>query len=125
MTSVFDEIDDIPTQALASDLEDEVVATWNKSTKSVKSQGQGAGNPIIVLELKLEDGTLVPTSYAIPKAFSNDPEKPRSHLGMLAKAMRDLDLSLAEGEGKTYLWKRIALTGSVRGNDRHYPIKVV
>lgn len=125
MSNVFDEIANIPKQELASDLEDEVVATWTKTTRSTKKQGQGAGNPIIVVEMTLEDGTSVPTSFAIPKAFSKDPDKPRSMLGLLIKQLRGMGLALAEGEGKTYRWERMALTGGVRGNDRHYPVEVV
>lgn len=115
--SVFDEINKITDQQLSSDLPDEIIATITKVEKTVKT-GQYAGAPQLKVTLKLDDGSITSTIYRIPKSWTG-----KGQLDMLKKQLAALGLKLAQMEGKTFHWKRIELTGSVKGNARHYPVR--
>ena len=71
--SMYDEIEGIPIQRLASDLPETFTATVLSIRRDTK-KGEYAGTPILKLELQLEDGTTFTTSYRIPKAYTGKKE---------------------------------------------------
>jgi hypothetical protein len=117
--SMDEEIGKIPQQKLASDMPDTFRATVAKIYKDVK-KGQFAGAPIIKLDLVLENGEAFTTSYRVPKAWTG-----KGQLDRLMTNLKDMGLTLDAMTGKTFDWKREELSGSVKGNERHYPIKLV
>lgn len=117
--SVFEEIENIPKQVLGSDLEDKIQAKLLSITKTSK-KGQYAGTPLIKIELQLPDNTTFSTTYRIPKALTG-----KSQLELLQVHFKQLGLTPKEAIGKTFQWQRKELPGSVKGNPRHYPVKLV
>jgi len=117
--SISDEIDKIKPQKLASDMPDTFNATVTKVSRDVK-KGQFAGAPLLKLELKLDNGEVFVTSYRIPKAWTG-----KGQLDKLMANLKDLGVELANLEGKSFQWTRQELPGGVKGNERHYPIKLL
>jgi len=117
--SMDEEVGKIPQQNLASDMPDTFTATVVKAYRDVK-KGQFAGAPIIKLDLVLENGETFTTSYRVPKAWTG-----KGQMDKLMNNLKGLGLTLDSMAGKTFMWKREELGGSVKGNERHYPIKVV
>lgn len=115
--SIKEEIDKIPQQKLASDMPDTFNALVVKMTRDVK-KGQYAGRPLLKLELALDNGETFTTSYSIPKAWTG-----KGQLDTLMRYLKGMGLDLAGIEGKTFAWKREELSGSVKGNPRHYPTR--
>jgi hypothetical protein len=117
--SLDEEIGKIPQQKLASDMPETFTATVIKITKDVK-KGQYAGAPIIKLELQLENGETVLTSYRVPKAWTG-----KGQMDKLLQHMKGLGIGLDDMQGKTFQWKREELGGTMKGNERHYPTKII
>jgi hypothetical protein len=117
--SVFDKIRDVPQTVLSSDMPDTFIATVLAATQSVKT-GAYAGAPILKIELLTDDGKTFSISYRIPKAFTG-----KGQLDMFINCMAKLKLDAKDCIGKKFEWKRIELEGSVQGNARFYPIKLV
>lgn len=117
--SLEDEISKIPQQKLASDMPDTFNATVLSMTRDVK-KGQFAGSPIVKLELQLEDGEKFTTSYRIPKAWTG-----KGQLDRLISNLKNLGVELNQIVGKTFQWKREELSGAVKGNERHYPVRLL
>lgn len=117
--SIDEEIGKIPQQKLASDMPDTFRATVTKISKDVK-KGQYAGAPIIKLDLTLENGEAFTTSYRVPKAWTG-----KGQMDRLMESLKLMGLTLDAMVGKTFDWKREELSGSVKGNERHYPTKLV
>lgn len=118
-TSVFDEIGNIPTQVLSSDLPETVTATVLAATKTVK-KGAFAGTPMLKLELLCTDGVTFSVNYRIPKARTG-----KSQLEMFEKQLKKLKLKPEQVIGQTFEWKKMDLEGSVQGNPRFYPVKLI
>jgi hypothetical protein len=118
-SKVFDEIDKVPTQTLASDLPETITATVLAATRSEK-KGQFAGAPLLKLELQTDDGKTFSTQYRIPKSWTG-----KGQMDQLLKCLENIGVDLHAIIGKTFVWKRMELPGSVKGNERFYPIKVV
>lgn len=89
------------------------------ATRSIK-QGDYAGAPLLKLELQLTSGETFSTTYRIPKAFTG-----KGQLDLFIQHLKALELGLTEIVGKTFVWKRKELPGAMKGNPRHYPIKLV
>ena len=117
--SLDKELESIPKQTLASDLPDKITAKCLSIAKALKT-GTYAGAPILKAELLLEDGTKFSTTYRIPKARTG-----KSQLEKLESELEKMHLRISDMPGKTFVWQRMQLESSVKGNDRHYPIKVV
>ena len=113
--NVFDEILSIPTQQLISDMQDKFIAT----VKSV-SQIQGNYGKSLKLELLTKDNRWINVMYRIPKAWTG-----KGQLDKLMASLNKLDLPLEEIEDKTFEWQRMELAGTMKGNPRHYPIRLV
>ena len=117
--SLDEEISKIPQQKLASDLPDTFNAQVISMARDVK-KGQYQGTPIIKLELQLEDGQKFTTSYRIPKAWTG-----KGQLDRLMANLKGLGVELKDIVGKNFAWKREELSGAVKGNERHYPIRLL
>jgi hypothetical protein len=117
--SIDEEIGKIPQQKLASDMPDAFRATVLRIYKDVK-KGQYAGAPIVRFDLKLDNGEAFTTSYRQPKAWTG-----KGQLDKLMEHLKTLGLTLDVVVDKTFDWKREELSGSVKGNPRHYPIRLV
>lgn len=119
--SVYDEIGGIKVVKLASDFPDEITATITAIGKDSKKQGIGAGSPVLKIMLDV-NGEELTTIFRIPKAWTG-----KGQLDRLVEAFKKLGYPKIGGEllGKTFLWKRQELEGSVKGNARHYPIKEI
>jgi hypothetical protein len=115
----LDELDNIPTQKLASEMPDKFTATVISVTRTVKT-GQYAGKPILKLELKTQDGISFSTVYNIPKALTG-----KGQYDKLLEHLKNLKLTVKGMEGKNFMWEREDLEGSMKGHMRHYPIKLV
>ena len=46
-------------------------------------------------------------------------------MDLLLKQLQTLKVKPIDMVDRTFRWKRIALSGSVKGADRHYPIEVI
>src|SRR3990170_2978215 len=117
--SVFDNIKGVPQTTLLNDLPDTFTATVLSATQTVKT-GAYAGAPILKLELKTDDNKTFSVTYRIPKAFTG-----KGQLDMFINQMAKLKLEPKDIIGKKFEWQRMKLEGSVAGNDRFYPIKLV
>ena len=112
--SVFDDIRSIPTQQLISDMQDTFIAT----AKSV-SQIQGTYGKSLKLELLTKDNRSINVMYRIPKAWTG-----KGQLDQLIASLNKLNLPLDEIVNKTFEWQRMELAGTMKGNPRHYPIRL-
>lgn len=117
--SLDDEIGKIKPQKLASDMPDTFTATVKTMTRDVK-KGQFAGAPLLKLELELDNGETFTTSYRIPKAWTG-----KGQLDIFMEHIKGFKLELPQIVGKTFEWKREPLGGSIQGNPRHYPVKLI
>jgi len=113
--NVFDEILSIPKQQHISDMQDKFIAT----VKSV-SQIQGQYGKSLKLDLLTIDNRSLNVMYRIPKAWTG-----KGQLDQLMASLKQLNLPLEEIENKTFEWQRIELAGTMKGNPRHYPIRLV
>lgn len=114
--SVFDEIDKIKEQKLASDLGGIFVAT----VLSIRKDADKEGRPRLKFELVDKEGITVCTTYRIPKARTG-----KGQLDKLEEHCEKLGIKLRDMEGMTFKWQEVELKGSVKGYPRHYPIKIV
>lgn len=117
--SVFDELNKVKNQTLSSELPDKITATVIKASKTVKT-GKYEGTPMLQLILRLKDGTETSTNYRIPKAWTG-----KGQMDILINSLKKLKIDIKDIEGKTFEWERMELEGSVKGNARHYPVKVI
>jgi hypothetical protein len=117
--SIQDKINSIPQQKLASDMPDTFSATVINMVQDVK-KGQFAGAPLLKLELELDNGEKFTTSYRIPKAWTG-----KGQMDKLMSNLKSMNIEIKDLIGKTFAWKREGLGGSVKGNERHYPIKLL
>lgn len=117
--SVFDEIAGIQQQLLSSDLPDTITATVTEAKKTIK-QGQYGGQPQLRLTLQLNTGETITTMYRIPKKWTG-----KGQMDTLLDQLSKLKTKLNQIEGMTFKWKRMNLTGAVKGNPRHYPVEIV
>ena len=115
MSSVFDEIRGVKRQKLASDMAKTFTATVLAASKHKGEYGSS-----LKLELQTEDGVTFSTTYRIPKALTG-----KGQLDLLLLNLQDMKVPLEEITGKTFMWQLIELPGSVKGNPRHYPVKLV
>jgi len=116
MSNVFNEIEDLKTTKLASDMGASFTATVLAASKHTREDGRVN----LKLELQTPDGATFTTTYRIPKARTG-----KGQLDILLQHVEKLGLKLNEIVGKTFEWKQIDLPGSVKGNPRHYPVKIV
>ncbi len=118
---VFDELDNIKPTRLSSELPDEIEARIERITRDTKKQGAGAGTPTLKFVLDM-NGEEITTSFRIPKSLTG-----RGQYDLLKAAFEKLGYKKVSEVliGKTFVWKRQALTGAVQGNPRHYPIREV
>jgi len=98
---------------------DMFIATVTEMERDVK-RGQFAGAPLLKLSLALESGETFTTSYRIPKAWTG-----KGQMDIFMEHLKNLGVKLSEIEGKQFQWKREPLIGSIQGNPRHYPIRLV
>lgn len=119
MSKVFDEIDTIKVQKLASDLPETITATVLAASKTEK-KGAYAGAPVLKLELQTTDGITFSSQYRIPKTWTG-----KGQMDKLIECLDKLKVPLHQIIGKTFEWKRIDLEGSVKGNPRFYPMRLI
>jgi hypothetical protein len=119
MSDVFDEIEHIQTQKLASDLPDTIIGTVQSATRTLK-KGAYAGAPVLSISITTDDGTAFTTQYRIPKTWTG-----KGQMDKLLENLEHLKVPLHEIIGKKFEWKRIELEGSVKGNPRFYPVKLI
>ena len=112
---VFEEIDKIPRQELASDMPSAFTATVLSARKT-----QGEYGFYLALELQTEDGATFTTTYHIPKKRTG-----KGQMDLLIDSCNKLNLQLRDIVGRTFQWKRVKLSGAMKGNARHYPVKMV
>jgi hypothetical protein len=117
--SFDDEINKIKPQKLASDMPDEFNGTVKAITRDVK-KGQYAGAPLLKVEIGLDNGESFTTSYRIPKAWTD-----KGQMDLLMKHLKTMGITLDQITGKSFAWKREGLEGSIQGNQRHYPVKLL
>jgi len=117
--SVFEEIDDIKPQRLSSELPDQIEATVVSITRDTKKSGTGAGSPMLKFTLDV-DGETVTTSFRIPKALTGKGQYDKLKASFEEIGYKRISEAII---GKKFLWERAALSGAVKGNARHYPIK--
>lgn len=112
--SVLDEIQELKTRKLASNLPDTFTATV---VSTGKHQGRHGEN--LKLELKTDDGVYTVITYPIPKALTG-----KGLLDLLLQSLDQLGVPLTSILGKTFEWRRMALD-SAMGNPRHFPVRVL
>ena len=117
--SVFDEIGKIGKVKLASDMGEKFIATVIKIERDV-TKGTVAGAPVLKFTLQTEDGEKFTTTYRIPKAMTG-----KGQLDLLQESALKLGIEIKDMVGKKFVWQTKSLAGGVRGNDRHYPIRLV
>ena len=113
--SVFTEIKNLKTGKLASEMPDSFTAKVVSGSKHQNEYGSS-----LRLALQTKDGEQFSVSYRIPKALTG-----KGQMDRLLNSLERLGISIEEIEGKTFVWKRMQLTGSMKGNPRHYPIQFV
>jgi hypothetical protein len=72
------------------------------------------------LELLDERNGTFSVSYRIPKALSG-----KGQLDKLLNSLENLGVNLENIVGKKFEWQRMELEGSIKGNPRHYPVRLV
>lgn len=123
--SIWEEIKGIRKMLLGSELPDDITATITDAVIAESEKKYGTQRAL-KLTLKLTqmgdvfEGREVVTTYRIPKAYTG-----KGHMDKLIEHAKKLELELEELVGKTFKWKRKELTGSMKGNPRHYPVEVV
>lgn len=117
--AVFDKISGISQTILSSDMPETFIGTVLSATQSEKT-GAYAGAPTLKIEVKTDDDKTFSINYRIPKAFTG-----KGQLDKFIEQMAKLKLQPSEVVGKKFEWKRMKLEGSIQGNDRFYPIRVV
>lgn len=113
--SVFDEIKGLRAQKLASDMSDNFTATVISASKH-----QGEYGPSLKLELQNEDGETFSITYRIPKVLTG-----KGQLDRLLDSLEKLGVPIEKIQGKTFEWQRMELQGAMKGNPRHYPVRLV
>jgi hypothetical protein len=113
--NLFDEIRGISTWKLVSDMPDAFTATVQAVSKI-----QGTYGTSLKLELQTDDNISINVSYRIPRVLTG-----KGQLDQLLTSLKQLDVPLDEIEGKTFEWQRQELAGTMKGNPRHYPIRLV
>lgn len=113
--SVFDEIKGIRTRKLASDMPETFTATVISVSKH-----KGEYGPSLNLELQTEEGETVNITYRIPKALTG-----KGQLDRLLNSLEELGVPVEKIQGKTFEWQRMELPGAMKGNPRHYPVRLV
>ena len=113
--SVFDEIKGITSRKLASDMPDKFIAKVTSASKHTSTYGNN-----LKLELQTEDDVTFNITYRIPKALTG-----KGQLDQLLASLSKLEIPIETIQGKTFEWQRIDLSGTVKGNPRHYPIRLV
>ena len=117
--SVFDKIKDVKPTIMSSDLPEKVNAQVLAASQTEK-KGSYAGTPMLKLELQTDDGVTFSVNYRIPKAFTG-----KGQLDMFLNQCAKLKIEPAEIVGKRFEWQRLELEGSVSGNPRFYPTKLL
>ena len=110
--SVLSDIRGIAQRKLASDMPETFEATVIAATRR-----EGAYGPYLQLELQNDD-VLSSASYRIPKALTGTGQMDR-----LLASLDALEVPIDDIIGVTFEWQRQALTGPMKGNPRHYPVK--
>jgi hypothetical protein len=90
-----------------------------KATVITATKREGAYGPYLQLELQ-NDKLQSSVNYRIPKALTGNGQMDR-----LLAALETLDVAIDKIVGKTFEWQRQALTGPMKGNPRHYPVRHV
>lgn len=126
--------DDVAPTVLANDLPDRIEATIISMEKGVKA-GQFAGAPLLKFKLKLKDGVEFTTTYRVPKSWTGrgQMDKLLGHFNTLGLiklktargVIQKVESPLRAVVGKTFIWERQELSGGMKGNDRHYPTKII
>jgi hypothetical protein len=111
---VFDEILDLKTRKLSSDMPATFIAT-------VVSKGRSPGkySENLKLELRTNDDVYTSITYPIPEALTG-----KGFIDLLLQSLDELDVPLKAILGKTFEWRRKALD-SAMGNPRHYPVRLL
>lgn len=118
-TDVWEEIEGIAQQKLASELGNEFVGTVAQVVRDVK-KGEFAGSPILKFTILTEEEEEVITSYRIPKAWTG-----RGQMDLLKSQCEKLEISIKDMLGKKFRWERMNLEGGMQGNARHYPVEIL
>ena len=113
--SVFDDIKGITSRKLASDMPNKFIAKVTSASKHTGTYGKN-----LKLELRTEDDITFNITYRIPKALTG-----KGQLDQLLASLSKLEIPIETIQGKTFEWQRIDLSGTVKGNPRHYPIRFV
>jgi len=113
--SVFDDIKGITSRKLASDMPNKFIAKVTSASKHTGTYGKN-----LKLELRTEDDITFNITYRIPKALTG-----KGQLDQLLASLSKLEIPIETIQGKTFEWQRIDLAGTVKGNPRHYPIRLV
>jgi hypothetical protein len=113
--TVFDEINRLTKQKLASEMPKSIIATVISIGES-----QGAFGKNLKLGLETQDGVSFFSTYRIPKALTG-----KGQLTQLLNSLKKIDIPLEKIQGKTFEWQRMELSGTMKGNPRHYPVRLV
>jgi hypothetical protein len=113
--NVFNEIKGLNTRKLASDMPKSIIATVISTSKHKSTYGNS-----LKLELQTKEGIAFNITYRIPKALTG-----KGQLVQLLNCLNKLDVPIEEMQGKTFEWQRMELSGTMKGNPRHYPLRLV
>ena len=112
--SVFDEIKGISNRVLVSDMPDRFIAEVTSASRHIGTYGKN-----LKLELQTKDDLTFNIFYRIPKVLTG-----KGQLDQLMASLKQLNQPLEEIIGKTFEWQRKELSGTMKGNPRHYPIRL-
>jgi hypothetical protein len=113
--TIFDEINQLTKQKLASDMPKSIVATVVSIGESQSAFGKN-----LKLGLQTQDEISFFSTYRIPKALTG-----KGQLVQLLDCLKKIGLSIDDIQGKTFEWQRMELSGTMKGNPRHYPVQLV
>lgn len=112
--NIFDEIKGVRTRKLFIDMPESFTATVISVSKH-----QGMYGNSLRLDLQDKKGITFDIYYRIPKAFTGN-----GQLDKLLDSLKELNVSIEKIQGKTFEWKRQELSGTMKGNPRHYPVRL-
>ena len=110
-------LDSIPVQVSLDQVPPEFIGTVTQETEGVTKQG----GKKLSWAVTMSNGSKINLGWKVPKALTG-----KGQFDLLIKHLTELKIvDTKDAVGRTFRFKREALTGPMQGNPRHYPIEQI